>query len=271
MEKQDIVAIFGFVGSSAIVIWGFLYESNQTITVGVVILTATISFLYQRMSHSETRKYEQNKLAVTEVLGEIYGHLLNIISSFETAEHEYWTYQHADKTGETWRTWHDIRHSYKFFLIFKDLRSELEKFFLNFEPYRNLDLQREIMEVSNKVCESRYSKKLGDYPSFLFEVREGTNHASYPGLVFWKVKATMQINGKLNIVQLPLVKDGTQDELTIRDEEAEPFEEEFLREVWVESDKNPVISKARKDHKELHSEAERLKGELEKEISEWAK
>jgi hypothetical protein len=224
------------------------------------------------MSHSETRKYEQKKLAVIEVLGPIYGLFLNIISSFERAEREYWTDKNADMTGETWRTWSDIRHSHKFYLISQDLRSELEKFFLKYDTYRELYLRREIMLVSNKVCERRYSKKLNDYPSFLFEHRDGgTVGASYDGLVFWKVKATTQIHMKLKIVQLPLVKDGAQTELTIRDEKAEPFEEEFLQEVWVESDKNPVISKARKDHKKLYSEAKRLKDELEKEISEWAK
>lgn len=251
---------------------GYLQQQFLLLPVGAILLTAVVAHIFNRLSLKNIRKYENKRLAVTEALGRIYGHLLKIISSFERSEQEYWIYQVADLTAETWMTWSDIRHSHRFFLIPKDLRSEMEKFFSEYEAYREVSIICEIMAVTNKVCERWYGKKLRDQPSFLFEARDGgTIQASYWGLVFWKVRSTLQMHGKLKKVQLPWVTPaGSQVEDTIRDEEVEPFEVKFLQEVWEESDKNPVISKARKDHEELHSEAERLKGKLEKEISEWA-
>lgn len=53
------------------------------------------------------------------------------------------------------------------------------------------------------------------------------------------------------------------------DKDAEAFADTFLKAMWEESDRDPLISKARQLHSYLHGEAQRLHDVIKTEIIKW--
>lgn len=274
VEYKDLVGTATFIGSAVLMVWGIIGS-----ILPAILLTASVSYLFQRWNQRDVRKYEKRRILVMEVLGPIYGELLRITRDFESTEGSYRTYLYREGL------WGQIRFSYIFYLIPPELRQKLDSFF---EAYDGLSMSgsiaRRVEDIAKRVAGDllKEDAQLQDTPSFGVGTPRASTALDLNGSIFWQVEPSTQLRDtfpegpiEIRYVQIrafPRTATGLAavKEWMLRDKEASDYAETFLQRCREESEKDSELIKTRKVWRDTHNTAVQLYDEVRREIEQWA-
>lgn len=268
LEKYDLVLLGGAAVSGLVIVWGYLWQYIITVPVGTVLLTTLLSYYFQRRMHRDIRKTELTKMAVVEVLGPLHGELLKLAQTLENNERRgFLEMPNSD-------IWNATKLSYRYYLISENLRSRCGDFFLELDRLQIGEVTTRISKIARGIRDPLFPDgfSLLKEPDFRIERHDGGGiHAAwFWGLVFWKVMPRDQYPDKLTDVLIEGVnRVGGTARMTFTADNAREFTNRFLKSVFEESDRDPVIAEAREMHKKLQASARCLYDVVRDEIVRW--
>jgi len=239
---------------------GIIYQQLIPSSLGGLLLSAVLSYYFQRRMHSSIREYEKRKLSVQEALGPIHADLL---VTKQVLQYNQENYKLSNLVNQD--NWKRIRFGYQYYLIPRDLRQKLDKFFHSVEDFPAGIITRKITEIGKSVCQTLTPNFDLQDIQFQIKDKEGLlrGDAWWWGLVFWKAKPTDAVPGTLQSA-IFLDSGGAKFQAT------QKIIDDFLEGCWKKADQDPMICEARSLHGKFLTEVGGLLDLVERQITEWA-
>src|SRR6058998_2736823 len=111
-DGGDLASLGSTVASAALTIYGIVAPYFYAVPLGSILLTVSLSFFLQRTIQKSTRRYEQQRVLITEALSGVHGELLSNSETFTKNRLTHYASVIPDV-----RFWDSIRSSYRYYLV----------------------------------------------------------------------------------------------------------------------------------------------------------
>ena len=278
LSTGELIAITGSIASALGLIWTSLQGLFLPLPLVSILLAVSLTYVFQQRGQRANRRYDKRRQTVVEVMDPLRRELSGMLQVFEVNEREYL----MNTPGRSWsvddnqmRTsgWREIRMSYRSYLVPEPLRGDLNSFYTDLEAFELIFSPQKITNLAGEVLARMLPDfKMRTWPHFFVKRPEGgETECWFWGLVFWKVDPTEQKPGELIRVSIDeeVPSETPSTSRTYMGEDAKDFAKRFLSQIWLHSDKDDDIQKARRMHHTMKDRAKRLLAIVENEITEW--